>query len=174
MNGAHLHLLLNHVPIFSTLFGIGIIIWGMFKKSIQVYKLGTVLLILGSVMSFFVLESGELAEEQIEEFSISANHQTIHEHEEAAEVAFWFSIVMGGFAIVSLISTNMNTRFQTTLNGVVLITGILTLLMLIYASYEGGKIRHNQELGESSDMFHQESNLSFNPVSEYSVRPPES
>lgn len=159
MNGAHLHLLLNHVPIFSTLFGIGIIAWGILKKSTQVRKLGTVLLIIGAVMSYVALETGEVAEDELEETSISVSHERIHEHEEAAEIAFWFSIVMGGLAIVSLISTNMNTRFQSTLNGVLFIAAILTLLSLIYAAYEGGKIRHNEELSQNTELL--DSNLDF-------------
>ncbi|MDZ7719048.1 MAG: hypothetical protein U5K72_09555 [Balneolaceae bacterium] len=158
MNGAHLHLVLNHFPIFSTLFGIVIISWGLLKKLPQVRKVGLVLLILGAMMSYVAIESGEAAEEQIEESSISISHESIHDHEEAAEIAFWFSIIMGGLGIIILVSTNVNIRLEKTLYGVLIITAVLTLLILIFTAYKGGEIRHNIELS-NIELF--DSNIGF-------------
>lgn len=143
MNDAYVHLIVNHVPIFSMLFGVLILGWGLWKKSEQIQGIAALLFIIGAIASYVAIESGEGAEEVIEESSVvSVSHDAIHEHEEAAEVAFWFSLLTGGLAVVGLFANSYNIRYKNVLAGVLLVSSLVALGTLIYTGYQGGKIHH--------------------------------
>ncbi|NBC03372.1 MAG: hypothetical protein GVY20_06670 [Bacteroidetes bacterium] len=140
MNGAHLHLIINHAPVFYTFFGVSFFSWGLFKESTQIRKIGAVLFIIGAVSSFITLESGEAAVDQMEQSSISNIHQAVHDHKEAAQIAFWFSVTTGALSVISLLFVNLNIRFKNTLHGVLIITAVFTIFTLIFTAFRGGEI----------------------------------
>ncbi|WP_340106892.1 hypothetical protein [Rhodohalobacter sp. 8-1] len=142
MNDAYLHLVINHLPVFSMLFGLLILIWGLIKSNTAIKKLAMVLFIVGAVGSYAAVETGEGAEDIIEDFAPSISHDLIHDHEEAAEIAMWFSYVTGGLALLALFTTGKNVRYEKVLTGVLFIAALAAVGMLMYTAYEGGKIRH--------------------------------
>lgn len=142
MNNAHLHLIINHLPIFSILFGIVILTWGLWKKQDAIQKIALVLFILGGIGSYIALGTGESAEDIVEEYSPAISHDAIHDHEEAAEIALWFSVITGGLALLSLFFGSFDPRFQQTLTVILLLAAIAAFASLAYTAYEGGKIRH--------------------------------
>ena len=142
MNDAYLHLIINHLPVFSMLFGLVILIWGLIKSNTAIEKLAMVLLIVGALGTYAAVETGEEAEDVIEEYMPSISHDLIHDHEEAAEIAMWFSYVTGGIALLGLFVVGKNHRYEKVLNGVLLVAALAAAGMLMYTAYEGGKIRH--------------------------------
>lgn len=142
MNDAYLHLILNHFPIFSMLFGLLILLWGLFKKNISFQKLAMVLFIVGAVTSYVAVETGEGAEDIIEDYVPSISHDLIHDHEEAAEIAMWFSFVTGGISLLGLFVVGKDHRYEKVLTGVLVVAALAAAGMLMYTAYEGGKIRH--------------------------------
>jgi len=142
MNDAYLHLTINHFPIFSMLFGLLILGWGLWKKKDSIQKIAMVLFVLGAITSYIAVETGEGAEEVLEEYATSISHDAIHDHEEAAEIAMWFSLITGGLALVSLFVANYNLRYKNVLMGVLLVAALAAVGALIYTAYEGGQIRH--------------------------------
>lgn len=152
MNDAHLHLIVNHLPIFSTLFGLLIIGWGLWKKNRAIQRIALVLFLLGAVSSFVAMETGEGAEEVVEEYTTGISHDAIHEHEEVAEIALWFAVITGVLSLLSIFGHRYNTRFQQTLNGVLIISATITLGMLLYTAYEGGKIRHPEAYQDATSQ----------------------
>lgn len=107
-------------------------------------------------MSYVAIESGKVAEEVIEESSVTISHESIHDHEEAAEITFWFSIIMGGLGVVNLLPIKINIRLKKTLEWVLITTAVLTLFLLIFAAYKGGEIRHKAELNKNIELFDQD------------------
>jgi len=143
MNAAHYHLIVNHIPLFTTLIGLLILGWGMIKKSQSINNIAFVLLIVGALSSYVALETGEGAEDIVEEQGIS-NDQTIHDHEEAAELAFWLAAVTGGLSIIGLFASSFGPRVQNSVNVITLIAAIITMGLLSYTAYQGGAIRHTE------------------------------
>ncbi|WP_138430943.1 hypothetical protein [Fodinibius saliphilus] len=142
MNDAYLHLVINHFPIFSMLFGLVILGWGILKKQESIQKIAMVLLVLGAITSYIAIETGEGAEEIVEDYVATISHDAIHNHEEAAEVAMWLSMVTGGLALINLVVVNYNIRYKNVLIGILLVATTASLGALIYTAYQGGKIRH--------------------------------
>lgn len=147
MNPAHLHLIVNHIPIFTTVIGIFILIWGMYRSNASVRNIAFVLFIFGAIGSYVAIETGESAEDIVEEIA-TVSHDAIHDHEEAAEVSLWFAIVMGLLSIGAMAAKKLNLRFETGLHIVILVTALITAGILMYVAYEGGEIMHREAYTE--------------------------
>ena len=152
MNAAHYHLIVNHLPIFTTLIGIFILGWGMFKSSKPIKYIAFVLFIIGALGSYVAMETGESGEEIVEEVQ-GISHDAIHDHEEAAEISMWFTIIMGVLSVLALSASKLKIHFEKSLSAVLLVTALLALGSLTYTAYEGGKIRHTEAYaGQTGDQ----------------------
>ncbi len=69
MNGAAIHLALNHLPIWSLLIGLGILAGGIFGKQPSLRKAAYILILVASVATLPVNLSGESAVEVVETLS---------------------------------------------------------------------------------------------------------
>ncbi|HEX9782951.1 MAG TPA: hypothetical protein VGA56_09525, partial [Opitutaceae bacterium] len=102
MNVAHLHLILNHVPVLGTAFGLGLLTFALWRKSEEVKKAALGLFVISALLAIPVYFTGEPAEEIVEELP-DVSHANIEEHEEAAEVAFIGVLMLGVAALTKLI-----------------------------------------------------------------------
>lgn len=151
MNPAHLHLVVNHIPVFTTLIGTCILVWGMYKKSTAIRNIAFTLFIVGAVGAYVAVESGESAEEIVEELKIISNEK-IHDHEEAAELALWFALATGVLSIMALAAEKLKLRFENSLHILILVSAFSTLGMLMYAANQGGKIRHPEAYSQQIEL----------------------
>lgn len=142
MEADYLHLVVNHIPIFSVFFGLLILVWGLTKKNTSTLQIALVFFIFGGISSYAAMETGEKAEDIVEELSI-VSHDVIHAHEEAAEVAFWLTLTTALLSIAGFFVISKNIRWQNALFGVLVISALVSLGALLYTAYEGGKIYHS-------------------------------
>ena len=106
MNDAHLHMVVNHFPIIGTIFGLGILIAGIFFKNSVIKNVAYVIFVVAAIFSAVSMATGEGAEEIAEKLP-SVTDQIIHEHEEMAEKLALVLYVLGG---ISLIGFFMNIK----------------------------------------------------------------
>ena len=66
MNGAHLHLVLNHFPVIGLIFCLAMLMAGILRKSEELTRTGMVILIAVAVIAIPVYLTGEPAEEIVE------------------------------------------------------------------------------------------------------------
>lgn len=143
MDSAHFHLLINHVPILLTIFSIPILAWGLIKRDKTATNLSLIGLILAGIFGIVAFQSGEGAEEIVEELA-GVSERFIHDHEEIAETTYWISILLGLLAI----GTYFIRKFKPALTRISLYT--ILLLSIIaggfysYTAYLGGQIRHTE------------------------------
>jgi predicted Co/Zn/Cd cation transporter (cation efflux family) len=102
LNPAHLHLILNHIPILGTMiFAPLVLVWGLVRHSRDVTQTGLFLAINLAVTTIPIYLTGEPAEEQLERqpwFS-----KTLAEpHEERAEGGLVAVLLTGAGAMVAL------------------------------------------------------------------------
>lgn len=143
MNGAHWHIVLNHFPFIGGLLATLVMIGGYLFKNQSVKITGLILLIITGLVTIPAFVSGEEAEEVLEAIG-KDDHDMIHEHEEAAELALW---VMEAAAALALVSLVMHMRKLKLANSFTLITLILCLAasgMFMNVNNLGGKIRHTE------------------------------
>lgn len=143
MNGAHLHLLLNHVPILGALFALCLVAYGIFFKNGSILKAGLVTAVICALLSIPAFLSGEEAEHTVEKIAgISEN--TIEHHEEEGEVAFWAMIMAGAVALGALLSSLKTKKVSPALQWISLVFLAVTFFLMARAGGSGGKIRHTE------------------------------
>lgn len=154
MNGAHLHLVLNHLPIFSIPLGLVFLLHSFYSGNQSTKRFAFLFMVLAGLSALPAFLTGEEAEEVIEHL-VGVSKSLIHEHEEASEVALIFSLTLGVLAGLQLLfemkSSDQKSSSVLIQMGRKAVVGvaILTSAILIYAANLGGKIRH-PEIRESS------------------------
>src|SRR6185503_13806059 len=86
MNFAHLHLLLNHVPVIGIVVACAVLAYAVWRPSEEVARLGLALVIALAVASVGVYFTGDPTEEIVERLP-DVSKSAIEAHEEAAIVA---------------------------------------------------------------------------------------
>ncbi len=95
MNATHLHLLLNHLPVLGTLFGLGLLLFGIWRKSTELKKTSLGVLVLVALAAVPVYLTGEPAGDAVESLP-GVSKPIMEQHEEAAGFAFTGSLALGG------------------------------------------------------------------------------
>jgi uncharacterized membrane protein len=141
MTDAHLHLLVNHLPIVGVLLGSIILMAGMLLKQPIVRMTAYALLILCSILTLPAFFTGEGAEEMIEHLP-GVSHDLIHAHEEAAETALWLSEILGIFAVIALYFEQTRHKLAGIFSILTLVLNLGTFASMSYTGNTGGEIRH--------------------------------
>lgn len=149
MNAAHYHLLLNHIPVLTSMFSFAILVWGMAIKNQAVKRVALVGFVIAGVTVFAVFESGESAEDIVEDIA-TVSHDTIEEHEEAADVSKWLTVLLGLGGLGGLIMDRRQIKGLNTVLIALAALAIVTAASLAYTGYLGGHIRHTEISGNTN------------------------
>ncbi|MBU3676660.1 MAG: hypothetical protein FGM54_05705 [Chitinophagaceae bacterium] len=141
MNLVHGHLLLNHFPIIGAFIGLGILLVGIWKKNETLQNTAAYLIFIIALITIPAFYTGEPAEEAIEHLS-GVSHKLIHEHEEAAELAFLVMLLNGAIAFGYILLNRVKMPLAKRMPMLLLIVTAITCLLMARAGSEGGKIRH--------------------------------
>ncbi len=141
MNAVHWHLVLNHLPIMATLFGLLIFGYAHWRNKTEVLRVALALLVLGGATVIPVYETGESAEEIAEEME-GVQHDTIETHKESAEITYYLALLLGVLALGGLVRTSQVEHLSWVILLVIGLAGVVTLVSLVKTADEGGKIRH--------------------------------
>ena len=141
-NDAHLHLVLSHFPIVLPFIGMIFFVLGFVFKSMLVKRIGFFAMIIMGVFTFMMMQSGEGAEEIVEEYG--RRHEQIHEHEEQAETLALLNYFIAFIAFFGLWSS---FKLKKYLNLIAITSTVLCLASAVLISdtaEEGGRITHDE------------------------------
>lgn len=141
MNLAHIHLVLNHIPIMTIPIALIFYLFAVFRKNEQCRKFSLLILTLTAATVIPVFLTGEPAEEIVEHLT-GVSKSLIHHHEESAEIALIFTLITGLTSFVTLVFTEKLPIIKRHGEKIVIISSLIALGTLIYAANLGGKIRH--------------------------------
>jgi glucan phosphoethanolaminetransferase (alkaline phosphatase superfamily) len=94
MNYAHLHLVINHAPLFGLVFGFCLLMYFIRKRTEEVARIAMYTFILSAIASLVTYISGDNAQHVIENIK-EVNKKVIEEHEKLAKIANLFTIITG-------------------------------------------------------------------------------
>lgn len=156
MNSAHFHLVVNHLPIIFPIAGCIVLAIGMGFKAEMVKRTAYFLFTIGAVSAAMAMNSGEGAEEIVEEMK-QISHELIHEHEENAESMAILSYLLGIASLVALWASWKGKSFSNLLSYVVAALALVTIFLGKQTGTSGGEIRHTEirpaaAVDQSSDM----------------------
>lgn len=143
MNGAHWHLVVNHLPIIFPLVGVIVMITGFISKSEAVKRTAFMIFILGALAAIAAMTTGEGAEEVVEKINgVTENY--IETHEETAETFAFLAYILGGISLFGLYASLKQKTFSTILSISTLVFAIVVLFFAKQTGTTGGEIRHTE------------------------------
>lgn len=143
MNGAHYHLVLNHLPIIITIVGLLVLIGGFTVKSEIVKRTAYCIFILGALTAFGAIATGDGAEDVVKHID-GISKDLIHEHEEKAEVFALLSYVLGISSVVAFWSNWKKKSYANYIALAILAYCFVVLYFAQQTGTTGGEIRHSE------------------------------
>ena len=143
MNGAHFHLIVNHLPIVGILIGFLVLITGFLLKKPQVKVTALGIFVFSALASIAAFYSGEGAEEIVERIP-GISETLINKHEETAEIFFILILILGGISLVTMFLEIKKSNLSKF--GFILVTLIALGAGVLAKNVgtTGGEIRHTE------------------------------
>ena len=143
MNPTHLHLLLNHVPVLGTVFGLGLLLFELWRRSEDIMKAALSVFVIVALLGVPVYLTGEPAEDGVK--SIPGVSKPIMElHEKAATIAFIGVVVLGLAALAGLILYRRGKLLPSWFGVSVLAASLMVSDLMAWTANMGGQIRHTE------------------------------
>ena len=143
MNDAHLHLILNHLPIIIPVIGLLIMVGALIIKSELLKRTAYFIFMLAALMAIPTFATGEGAEEVIEKLA-GVDENLIKTHEEIAETFSILCYVLGGISLIGLWANFYKKSFATIISYSTILICIITLYYAKQTGTTGGEIRHTE------------------------------
>jgi hypothetical protein len=143
MTIAHVHLLLNHIPVLGAVVGLGLFLLSLVRRNDDLKRASLEVWFLVSLLTIPAYLSGNAAEQAIVERPDVAG-ALITVHEDAAVFAFILMQITGVLAWLGLWQYRRNTAprpLRWTLSAVVIFS-VLTVAAMARTATLGGEIRH--------------------------------
>jgi uncharacterized membrane protein len=142
MNFAHIHLILNHIPVVGIPVALLFLVYGFLKRNLEIQKCALWVLVGLALVTLPVYFTGDPAEKVIKHFP-EVRKTFIEPHEEAAEFSLIVTLISGAVALVALLFQKEERKFRV-LNVVVIAVSVLAMASLAYTASLGGEIRHTE------------------------------
>ncbi len=141
MNWAHIHLMVNHIPVLGTVLLVLLLAVGLVRSSPSLIRTTLWATVVLAVLTVPVYLTGEPAEEQVEDM-IGVEKATIEDHEENAKVGLIAVLATGALAALALWGERHRPRRTRVLSVLVLLGLIVSSGLFGLAAWTGGPIRH--------------------------------
>ncbi|HQX45478.1 MAG TPA: hypothetical protein PK209_13025 [Saprospiraceae bacterium] len=143
MDQTHVHLLINHLPIFGSILGVMVLVHALWMDSKQTSMAAYNLFIVSAIGAGIAYFTGEAAEETVENIQgISEN--VIDIHEDVAVYALVSIIALGVLSILGHLSIIKDFKIYRSLAWLILLIGLVSFGLMARTGYTGGQIRHTE------------------------------
>lgn len=142
IEGAHLHLLVNHAPIFASIFALCLLIASYFTSANVLRKAALVVLVLTALAGVAANLSGEEAEDAIRGFP-GVKREVIEEHEAMGDKAYLLAGALGLLSLGALARWRREPIPRGVATGALVATAFVAGAMA-YTGLLGGQVRHTE------------------------------
>ena len=143
INWAHVHLMINHVPVIGMLGALLLLIYAVIKKSDEVRTISFGLMILLALITVAVYFTGTFAEKVVKDLPGVAEAY-IGRHEEMGELSLVLMSLLGIAALVGMVIRRRTGNIPKCTLSVVLLMSLITAVILGITANLGGQIRHTE------------------------------
>ncbi len=141
MNAAHLHLMLNHIPVIGMVVGLLLLFASLFIKSDSVKKISLLVVLIAAISTVPAYLSGEGAEDVIESIP-QIQENLVERHEESAELALVLMGVTGLVAGGAWFLGRWKPQWLKAGSYASLLSGAVALYSAALTANSGGEISH--------------------------------
>lgn len=142
MNPAHIHLILNHVPVIGIPVALLFLAYGLWSKNLSTQRFSLLVLSGLAVIVLPIYLTGEPAEKVIEHLPGFAE-SVIEPHEDAAQISLILTLAAGALAFLAF-WLQKREKWRCRLNLAVIVLAIVAMLSLLYTANLGGQVRHTE------------------------------
>jgi len=144
MNGAHWHLLMNHIPIMFPAAGLLVMIMSLLMPGGARFRQAAYFLfIIGAVSAYPAMETGEGAEHVMKSIP-GTDKKLIHEHEEMAESLAVVAYILGVLSAICWWAEWKSKAFAKWAYWSTLVTALILLILAYRTGVSGGIIKHQE------------------------------
>lgn len=154
MDPLHVHLFINHLPIFGTFLGIFVLILALRRRSEHTEVAAYFVFIISSLGAVIAYLTGEGAEEAVEHIQ-GITEDAIERHEAFSIYPLILLIILGIASISAIILIQMRSRWAKKMSSVILALSIISFGFIAWAGYLGGQIRHTEMNREPASLQYQ-------------------
>ena len=141
MDWTHLHLALNHVPVFGTPFLLGLLMWSWARRQAMTLRFCLWLFMGLAAASIAIKFTGDFAAEMVGAFS-GFDKVLIERHEKAADQATAGVFFMGIAAAATLFLGRGGRAAPQWSLGLLALLALVTFALMVRTANFGGHIRH--------------------------------
>jgi len=141
MNGAFLHLAVNHIPVVGLPFCFLLLAAAVLRKSRDLLQAGFAAIIVVALLTIAVFYTGGPAAHIVRGMT-GVTREHIHDHAEAAEDVFAATEALGGAALFCLWLLSRPRGIPNWLTALMLAGSLGISIWLGYVAHLGGLIRH--------------------------------
>lgn len=145
MNGAQLHMLMNHTPVVGLAIGLAVLVAGLARRSVEIRIVGLILLAVTGLAALPAFLTGEPAEGVVEHLP-GVVESRIEEHEEGAAWGLGLSLLTAVLAVGALVF-GRGRPAGGPLPLVVLLAGVIAFAAIARTAHLGGLIHHEELRG---------------------------
>jgi hypothetical protein len=141
MSLPHIHLMLNHAPIFGVIFGIVILLYARLRNNKDNMIVGLWMFVIAALVTIPVYLTGDPAKSEIRNLP-TFQKPLVEEHEDAAVFAFIWVGVLGLAALYGLSFAMRDKKPPKWLPVVVILLSLMSLSTFLRTAQLGGRISH--------------------------------
>ena len=138
LNAAYIHLSINHTPILASLFGSGLLAYGLWRKSKTVENCGHALLRVSAVSAIPTVITGLKSQDIVRPIP-NVPEAVIQKHLKSAIASTALSWAQAGLAVSALKHNGQGSRSKAVMG-----LSLLTNAVMILAAHWGVEIRHSE------------------------------
>lgn len=165
MIGAYPHLLVNHLPILGTIFGILILGTGMILRNDTVKQTGLGTLVFAALSSALALLTGDPAGDVVKTLP-GISETFIEYHENMAYLSLWILIPSGVLSAMAFYSTWKQEKAAKYMVIAAMALSLITAGAMSFVGKTGGQIRHTELSGQPAET-HSGKETQQEPVDNY-------
>ncbi|MCB0309491.1 MAG: DUF2231 domain-containing protein [Bdellovibrionales bacterium] len=139
MNAAHIHLLVNHLPIFSMPVALVFVLFSLRRNNRPFLNFSLWVLFVCTLTTVGAYFSGENAEHMVEKLEF-VRKTMIHTHEDAGVISLWLAGVTSALTLVAIFLRSSVKKIVFV--QISIAASLITVASLAYTGYLGGKIHH--------------------------------
>lgn len=143
MNGAQIHLAINHFPVVLSALSLVFLVVGFFRRHNELSRIGLWMVIAAGLITIPVYLTGEPAESVLEGVT-QGLRSYVHTHEESAEVALVLLESTAAIALLGLYAMRKRPELVRKTLSLMLILNLLVFAKFAQVAHQGGLIRHSE------------------------------
>lgn len=141
MNNAHLHIILNHLPLTFVMLGLTVMLCGFLFKSEIIQRIAFAVYFMAALFGFATFYTGEDARKHIAEMKGIDDH-LITAHQETAYLFLMFLYILGILSFIGLWANWQKKPYSKIIAFLAVGCLMAVLYYAVQAGVTGGEIRH--------------------------------